>query len=355
MKEYHHNQEHHPPKKAPLHVMWQGVIFVVLVLVLIILYFIITYLNKKPENTPKPQANRHQMLQPVSVLPPIDSGVMWKAPDISVLPPGEKKDLILYGRELVVHTSKYLGPKGSVAHLSNGMNCQNCHVDAGTVAWGNNFSATASTYPKYRGRSGTVEDLVKRVNDCMERSLNGQVLAKNSKEMRAMLAYMLWVGQDIPKGIKPKGWGIYKLAYLDRAANPETGKILYLQKCSNCHGKNGEGLPNAEGNGYTYPPLWGENSYNIGAGMYRIILLAGYIKANMPFGANYRQPQLSDEEAWDIAAYVNTMDRPYKNLEKDWPKITEKPIDYPFGPYADQFSEKQHKYGPYKPILAVNP
>lgn len=331
--------------------MWQGIIFLALVLVVVLLYFLITYMNKKPENAPKPEAGLSQKNQPFSVLAPIDSGEMWHAPDMVAIPPAEK-DLILYGRELIVHTSQYLGPKGRVAHLSNGMNCQNCHVNAGTVAWGNNFSATASTYPKYRGRSGTVEDLVKRVNDCMERSLNGQVLTKDSKEMRAMLAYMLWVGQGIPKGVKPKGWGIYQLAYMDRAANPELGKTLYLQKCSNCHGKNGEGLLNSEDNGYTYPPLWGKNSYNIGAGMYRIISLAGYIKANMPFGANYRQPQLSDEEAWDIAAYVNTMERPDKNLDKDWPKIAEKPIDYPFGPYADHFSETQHKYGPYKPILA---
>ena len=70
----------------------------------------------------------------------------------------------------------------------------------------------------------------------------------------------------------------------------------------------------------------------------------------MPLGANYDKPQLSDEEAWDLAAYVNSMPRPAKDLSKDWPDIAGKPFDHPFGPYADPFTEEQHKYGPYKPI-----
>ena len=70
----------------------------------------------------------------------------------------------------------------------------------------------------------------------------------------------------------------------------------------------------------------------------------------MPFGATYEKPQLSDEEAWDIAAYVNSRPRPTKDLSKDWPKISGKPIDHPIGPYSDNFSEEQHKFGPFKPI-----
>jgi len=70
----------------------------------------------------------------------------------------------------------------------------------------------------------------------------------------------------------------------------------------------------------------------------------------MPFGASYEKPQLSDDESWDIAAYVNSRPRPTKDLNKDWPKISGKPIDHPFGPYADNFSEEQHKFGPFKPI-----
>jgi len=56
-----------------------------------------------------------------------------------------------------VHTSKYLGPNGTVMQISNGMNCQNCHLDAGTRPWGNNYAAVLTTYPKYRARSGMIK------------------------------------------------------------------------------------------------------------------------------------------------------------------------------------------------------
>jgi len=63
--------------------------------------------------------------------------------------------------------------------------------------------------------------------------------------------------------------------------------------------------------------------------------------------ASYTNPQLSDEEAWDVAAYVNSQPRPKKTFTHDWPDISKKPIDHPFGPYSDDFSELQHKYGPF--------
>jgi thiosulfate dehydrogenase len=99
-----------------------------------------------------------------------------------------------------------------------------------------------------------------------------------------------------------------------------------------------------------YPPLWGKHSYNVGAGMYQISKFAGYIKNNMPFGTTFHNPQLTNEQAWDVAAYVNSKPRPWKDLKKDWPDLATKPLDYPFGPYSDRFSAKQHKYGPFGPI-----
>ena len=262
----------------------------------------------------------------------------------------EEQELVVYGRELIAHTSDYLGPKGSVKSISNGMNCQNCHLNAGTQPWGNNYFAVQSTYPKFRARSGAIEDQVKRVNDCFERSLNGQALPAESKEMRAILAYIKWLGTDVKKGKSPKGSGIFKLKGLKRAIDPAKGAEVYAAKCQSCHQADGGGVLAENGTSYTYPPLWGPHSYNNGAGLYRMSNFAGYVKYNMPLGANYDKPQLSDEEAWDLAAYVNSMPRPGKDLSKDWPDIAGKPFDHPFGPYADPFTEKQHKYGPYKPI-----
>lgn len=278
---------------------------------------------------------------------------MWTGPSLETLPDDEAASLIRYGRDLVARTADYLGPKGSVAPVSNGMNCQNCHLDAGTKPWGNNYGAVAATYPKFRHRSGSVEDINKRINDCIERSLNGKALDADSRELNAIARYINWVGHELPKGETPNGSGVYRLPFLKRAADPAKGKVVYEQKCASCHGANGQGVPDARGVAYTYPPLWGPNSYNHGAGLYRLSMFAGYVKYNMPQGVRWPDSQLSDEECWDVAAYVNTQPRPAKDLSADWPDISGKPIDHPFGPYSDGFSEKQHKFGPFEPIAAA--
>jgi thiosulfate dehydrogenase len=271
----------------------------------------------------------------------------WKAPDTSQLGHTQQDDLIRYGRALIVHTAEFFGPKGSITHISNGMNCGNCHIDAGTRLWGNNFSMVASTYPLYRNRSGKIENVEMRINDCFERSLNGKKLSDSAKEMKAMIAYIKWIGRDVGKGTKTKGSGIEKLPFLTRAADPVKGQIVYVTICQNCHGKNGEGKLADNQREYLYPPLWGSNSYNVGAGIYQLSKFAGYIKNNMPLGTTFSKPQLTAEQAWDVAAYVNSQPRPLKNLSMDWPDISTKPLDYPFGPYSDSFSSKQHKYGPF--------
>lgn len=300
---------------------------------------------------------RENQKPPISETPmPIETPqfqeALWTAPSVETIPSGEAGELIRYGKELIAHTSVYLGPKGSVMQMSNGMNCNNCHLDAGTRPWGNNYSAVGSTYPKFRARSGEEENIYKRVNDCFERSLNGKALDSASREMQAIKAYITWLGTGVEKGVAPKGSGITEVAYLDRAADPLKGKLVYEQKCQVCHQANGEGMMKPEGNEYLYPPMWGKNSYNSGAGLDRLSRFAGYVKSNMPLGATHDATQLTDEEAWDVAAYVNSMPRPSKDLSKDWPDIAKKPVDHPFGPFADPFSEEQHKYGPFGPIKA---
>lgn len=280
--------------------------------------------------------------------------IYWTGPSLLIEPVdvNENRAQLIYGYNLISNTAAFLGPQGSVAKITNGMNCQNCHLDGGTKPFGNNYGAVASTYPKFRERSGTIESIEKRVNDCVERSLNGIALDSNSKEMHAIVAYIKWLGKHVQKGQKPIGSGISELPFLNRAASPALGKIVYEKKCQSCHGTNGEGVKIINSTIYTYPPLWGPQSYNTGAGLYRLSRFAGYVKDNMPFAAatNNFNPQLSDEEAWDVAAFVNTKPRPAKDLSKDWPDIDRKPFDHPFGPYADSFSELQHKYGPFEVI-----
>lgn len=277
--------------------------------------------------------------------------VTWTAPDSTDIPAGEEGDLIRYGKSLVSHTSLYLGPAGIVRQISNGMNCQNCHLEAGTRPFGNNYAAVAPNYPKYRDRSGTIESVEKRVNDCLERSLNGTTLPGDSREMRAFVAYITWVGKDVPKETTPVTSGILQLPFLDRPADPEKGQQVYQLYCQQCHGTDGSGQKSEQRSEWTYPPLFGDASYTTAAGMYRLSKLAGYIKANMPFGVRYDSTVLSNEQAWDVAAFINSMHRPVKTFAGDWPDRKTKPFDHPFGPYDDAFSEAQHKYGPFGPII----
>lgn len=296
---------------------------------------------------------RQLVAQRAELWPAWDKQKIWTAPDPFLAKTDDEAKLIEYGRNLIANTQDYFGESGIVkAGVINGMNCQNCHLDAGSKPFGNNYFAVNSTYPQMRARSGALETIPKRINDCFQRSLNGQPLDTTSREMQAMVAYMRWLGTGIPKGEKPKGAGLVEVPFLDRAADPAKGQVVYAQKCASCHGADGQGLPMAD-SPRRYPPLWGDNSYNEGAGLFRMSRFAGYVKANMPFGASYTSPQLTDEEAWDVAAFVNSQPRPaHPFLQTDWPKIEKKPYDHPFGPYADAFPESQHKYGPFGPITA---
>jgi thiosulfate dehydrogenase len=295
--------------------------------------------------------------------PEVPSEGQWAAPDTLTIAFSPDASLIRYGRDLIAHTSRYFGPKGRLGREANGMNCQNCHLDAGTRPWGNNFSAVFSTYPRFRERRGSIESICERINDCFQRSLNGRPLDTTGLEMRAMIAYMRWLGGQVPKGRKPPGSGIGALAFMRRAADTVRGRSVYERRCVSCHGPEGEGRLSdpdgpAEPEGsagpvsmYLYPPLWGAHSYNSAAGLYRLSRFAGFIRDNMPYGSTHRNPGLTDEEAWDLAAFVNSRPRPEKKFNRDWPDIRLKPVDHPFGPYSDPFPEYLHKYGPFDRIL----
>jgi thiosulfate dehydrogenase len=336
------------------------VVYISLIIVVCMVGIIAGLLDNEPVNIPiqhiKADAAAHisavtksSTLGESSIVIPADA---WKAPGISTIPPGKAGEMINYGKELIAHTAIYFGPKGSIAQISNGMNCQNCHLDGGSRLFGNNFAGFIASYPKMSNRSGRVEPATERLVECFRRSLGGKSPDTAKKEIRAMLAYMEWIGRNVKKGQKLFGNATEKLPFLDGAANPVKGKIVFMAKCKSCHGTNGEGVLAADKRSYVYPPLWGLHSYNDAAGMYRIINLAGFVKNNMPYGATYQNPQLTDEEAWDVAAFIDSQPRLHRDQHNDWTDLNKKPIDLPFGPYADPFSEKQHKLGPFKPIAA---
>ena len=134
------------------------IVIVVLVLTLILLPVIFYYDN---------QTDKTKNIIATNDSAKKDAVAYWIAPDINTITDTKQKEQVAYGKELIAHTSKYLGPKGSVMQISNGMNCQNCHLQAGTAVFGNNFGSVASLYPKFRARSGGIENIYKRVNDCL--------------------------------------------------------------------------------------------------------------------------------------------------------------------------------------------
>lgn len=248
-----------------------------------------------------------------------------------------------YGYKLITATSDWYGPNGDIVAITNGMNCNNCHLDAGKNTDGIPLTKAFAHYPGYRDRSGTVVTLYKRVKDCFERSLNGSAPDSNSLAYKSIEAYLKWLNETTAPGKIQPG----SLVLLPRAADSIRGKRLFTVYCSRCHGNNGAGRRDADHISFLYPPLWGKSSYTSGAGMFQLSKLARFIRYNMPFDKTAGILVITEEEAWDIAAFINSQPRPEFDISHDWPLMSTKPVDYPFGPYADSFSALRHKYGPW--------
>jgi thiosulfate dehydrogenase len=171
--------------------------------------------------------------------------------------------------------------------------------------------------------------------------------------MIAMVSYLRFLGdQDAATGAsqrKPHEPPAFKTP--DRPANLKAGQSVFEKRCAACHGQDGAGLPAAPDlvHGYVFPPLWGPNSFNDGAGLHRVLTAARFIKAKMPLGA----ANLDDDQVFDVAAFVNSKPRPeMTGLDRDYPDKSKKPVDTSYGPYADSFSAEQHHFGPFQPIEA---
>jgi thiosulfate dehydrogenase len=278
----------------------------------------------------------------------------WTVPDIAKLPDNAWGRLVREGRELTIATYAHLGPDiADAGHRfsGNNMSCQNCHLEAGTKKFGLPFVGVFADFPQYRAREGEVGTLEDRINGCLTRSMNGRALPFDSHEMKAFVAYIKFLSDGRPVGGNTVGRGSGKLAELGRAADPVAGAKVFAQTCAACHGDTGLGKKAGDNAGYEFPPLAGPDTFNDGAGMARLVSAAEFIHSNMPNGTSFDQPALSDADAWDVAAYVESLQRPHKaDLEKDYPVRTEKPVDAGYGPYADGLDPSAHKYGPFGPI-----
>jgi thiosulfate dehydrogenase len=288
--------------------------------------------------------------------PPNVDLVQWTPPDITTVGQDASGMLIMYGYVLLTDTANQIGP--TVAdprkrYGGNSLTCQNCHLRAGTQPYAMPLIGIWGQFPQYRAREGHIDTLEERINGCMERSLNGRPLPPQSREMQGLTAYMRWLSNGIPAGARLIGARTLRIKEPARAADTRRGARVYSETCSPCHGPSGAGVHAMNGAGYQIPPLWGADSYNNGAGMARILIAAAYAMHNMPLGTKFTAPLLTDDDAYDVAGYLVSQDRPVKSdLEKDYPIRLQKPVDSPYGPYGDGFTQAQHALGPFGPIRA---
>ncbi len=285
------------------------------------------------------------------------SGAIWTVPEIGALPRDAHGLLVREGRDLITATYAYIGPhvpNMSKRYAGNDLACANCHLRAGTKKFGLPLFGLYGDFPHYSARTGGEISIEDRINSCMTRSMNGRSLPADMPEMLAMVAYIKFLSSGVPPDRQLPGLGAGRMPELGRAADPRRGQPLYARACLTCHNSDGSGQRNSIAGtdlGYTVPPLWGPDTFNDGSGMARIITFANFIHFNMPHGADYLDPRLSVDDAWDTAAYVLSHPRPNRaGLEHDFPDLFLKPVDAPYGPYVDHFSERQHKYGPFAPI-----
>ncbi|WP_433766432.1 c-type cytochrome [Pseudomonas putida] len=260
---------------------------------------------------------------------------------LTTIPKGDFGDKVRRGYELFVNTQQLKG-----SYVGNQLNCTNCHLGNGAKAFSAPMWAAWLAYPSFRAKDNHVDTFAERLQGCFNYSMNGKAPALDSPEVVALSAYSYWLlmgglldksgmadtavpeltdaqlqlgGNDKsfqpPEPIAQKtnasarqnmpGRGFASLPAPASPPSPDQGRQVYVQHCAVCHGTNGEGTKMADVP--VMPALWGDDSYNWGAGMHRINTAAQFIFENMPLG---KPIQLNPQQAWDVAAYINSQERP---------------------------------------------
>lgn len=264
----------------------------------------------------------------------------WQPPSDSAIPNDSLGASIRRGLALVMHTADSL-PEYAPGNL----NCTNCHINGGRNADAAPLTGSHSRFPKYMDRTGAVIGLADRVNYCFTRSLAGNRLPVDSREMQDILAYIAWLSTGVPvgEGKKLPGAEGIRAMQVTLVGDRTRGQAVFAGKCVACHGPNGAGNPAIPPG---IPALWGPKSFSVGASMARQGKAASFIWHNMPFGAG---KTLTPQEAFDVAAYVVSQPRPDSpGKERDWP-TGGAPADVPY-------ATKGHPaYNPPPSIRRLNP
>jgi thiosulfate dehydrogenase len=235
-------------------------------------------------------------------------------PADSEIPQGPLGASIRRGRAILVATNDSL-PE----YVGNALTCTNCHQDAGTRANSSPWVGVYTQFPQYRSRNARINLIEDRINDCFRRSMNGKALPIDHLAMLDMIAYFSFLSWRVPPATPVAGQGYPRLTPLE--PDSTRGKAVYEATCAVCHGADGAGTVGG-------PPVWGNRSYTIGAGMARVRTAAAFIRYNMPMD----QPgTLTDQQSFDVAAYMNSRPRPdFAGKENDWPNGDPPPdVAYP--------------------------
>jgi thiosulfate dehydrogenase len=222
------------------------------------------------------------------------------------------------------------------------VSCNNCHLNGGQRERSLPLVGVAGMFPEYNRRSGRLYTLADRIVDCFLRSENAtgvetagvvrnpenadpQLPTPTSQEVLAVAAYISWLGRGYEVGTNPQWRGqntipASKLIPVEKL-DPRKGEALFMEHCTNCHGEDGQGVAIGDKKA---GPLWGPDSWNDGAGAARVYTLAGIIRPSMP----YLDPgRLTDEEAQQIAAFINSKPRPVYPFKQQDYRTEKLPVD----------------------------
>jgi len=247
-----------------------------------------------------------QPQRPLSVVAPEEipapraSAVAFTPPEFSTIPDTPLGDMIRIGRDVFVDTQRY-----AKAFVGNKLNCVNCHLDDGRQANAAPLWAAYVAYPAFRSKNNQINTFEQRLEGCFRFSMNGTMPPADSLVVVSLVSYAFWLATGAPVGAHLAGRGYPEVPQPALTPSAARGTEVYTTKCAACHQANGAGLK-VDGK-YTFPPVWGRESYNKGAGMHRMHTAAAFIKANMPMGQG---GTLTDQEAWDVAAYIDSKPRP---------------------------------------------
>jgi thiosulfate dehydrogenase len=242
----------------------------------------------------QPPAEQKPEIRIMPTTLPADACVLRFNPPQPQDAPGKLGEAVMLGYRLITETKKYASD-----YVGNNLTCSNCHFQGGRDPNGLPLVGVAAKYPRYMEREGYSTDLVERTNGCFERSMNGKPLPVDSREMQAILAYYQWISKGIPIYAEIPWLGLPPLDS-DHQPNRAAGRDLYPPVCARCHGQDGEGTPAG-------PAVWGDGSFNDGAGMAKLSTAARFIHAYMPRD----NPTLTAPQALDLAAYLTAQPRPH--------------------------------------------